>query len=280
SLEGLALGLQRKNFHSSAGQDLLVKMFEGSDEPVRRASLRLMGVMGLPEGPALAAAVKRAAATAENRSADPNLRADAIGLLSLAKPDGAMFKKLIEPQEPERVQAAAVRALGRVKGEEIGTFLITRWRAMTPTVRAEAADAMFVEPSRARLLVEAIRSDEVQPWTLAFRHKRQLIMNRDASIRDAARPLLEEKAGEREKLLKRYEAALEKKGDAQRGRQVFERVCAKCHRLGGIGHEVGPDLATIRSRPAQFILPDILIPSRSIAQGYEAYVIETKSGGS
>ncbi len=78
--------------------------------------------------------------------------------------------------------------------------------------------------------------------------------------------------------MKRYEAALNREGDAQQGRQVFERVCAKCHRLAGIGHEVGPDLATIRDRPPQFILPDIIMPNRSIAQNYETYVIETKSG--
>jgi putative heme-binding domain-containing protein len=104
-------------------------------------------------------------------------------------------------------------------------------------------------------------------------------MYRDAEIREAARPLLEARAGEREKVLKRYEAALTTSGDAERGRQVFRRVCAKCHKLDGSGAEVGPDLGTIRNRPPELILPDIILPSRSIAQGYESYVVETKSGG-
>jgi putative heme-binding domain-containing protein len=60
---------------------------------------------------------------------------------------------------------------------------------------------------------------------------------------------------------------------------VFERVCAKCHRLYGLGHEVGPDLATVRNRPPQLILVDIIMPNRSIAQNYESYVIETRSAG-
>jgi len=104
-------------------------------------------------------------------------------------------------------------------------------------------------------------------------------MNRDESIRETARSLLEEKAGDREKVLKRYEAALQMNGDPAKGRQVFERVCAKCHRFSSIGHEVGPDLATIRNRPPQLILPDIIMPNKSIAQNYESYVIESKSGG-
>ena len=32
----------------------------------------------------------------------------------------------------------------------------------------------------------ALKSGDVQAWTLAFRHKRRLIMSNDAAIRDAA----------------------------------------------------------------------------------------------
>jgi putative heme-binding domain-containing protein len=143
----------------------------------------------------------------------------------------------------------------------------------------EAADAMFLDPDRPKLLLDAIKNDTVQPWTLAFRHKRNLLMSRDPALREAARSVLEEKAGDREQVLKRYEAALEKNGDAQKGREVFERVCAKCHKLNGLGHEVGPDLATVRNRSPQLILPDIIMPSKSIAQNYESYVVETRSSG-
>src|SRR5262249_24893911 len=151
----------------------------------------------------------------------------------------------------EAVQAAAARALGRVKGAEVGSFLIERWRAMTPAVRGEAADAMFTDPARPKLLVAAIRSDTVQPWALAVPRKRPTLMSSDVGLREESRALLAEKAGDREKVLKRYEAALQRNGNAANGQAVFERVCAKCHKLGGLGHEVGPDLATIRNRPPQ-----------------------------
>jgi len=81
--------------------------------------------------------------------------------------------------------------------------------------------------------------------------------------------------------LKRYQSALDTStGDAGQGRAVFERVCAKCHKMDGVGAEVGPDLATVRNRTASSLLGDILMPSRSIAQMYEAYVVELVSGGS
>ena len=89
----------------------------------------------------------------------------------------------------------------------------------------EAADAMFLDPDRPKLLLEAIKKDTVQPWTLAFRHKRNLLMSRDVALREEARSLLEEKAGDREQVLKRYQAALEKNGDrAERARGFRTRL--------------------------------------------------------
>jgi len=56
-------------------------------------------------------------------------------------------------------------------------------------------------PGRTRLLVAALQSGEVQTWALSFWQKRDLIMHRDPKIRALARPLLEEPAGEREKIV-------------------------------------------------------------------------------
>jgi putative heme-binding domain-containing protein len=171
-----------------------------------------------------------------------------------------------------------VQGLGRAPGDEIGAFLLSRWRAFSGPVRSEAADALLADPGRTRLLVGALRKGDVQTWALTFGQKRDLIMNDDPEIRALARPILEQPPEEREKVLKRYEAALDREGDARRGREVFDRVCAKCHRLDGKGAEVGPDLGSVRNRAPSLLLVDILVPSRSIAQNYESYVVETAGG--
>lgn len=269
TLDGLAQGLgggfgsggrgrssgMRTSPLEDLGQNLLLKLFASPDPEVRHASLRVLSATGLPAN--AAPVIGQAAAIAAQPEADPNRRADALGLLALGDPQShePLFKQLLDPKQPEPVQVAAARALGQVKGPEVATFLIERWRAMTPAVRGEAADDMFLDPARPKLLLNALERDAVQPWTLAFRHKRQLVMSRDTEIRETARKLLESKAGEREQVLKRYEAALQMNGDAGRGRQVFERVCSKCHRLKEIGHEVGPDLATVRNRPPSSSCP-------------------------
>ena len=280
SLEGLALGMRGKAATPAGfaqSQALLLKVFSSPQVTVRRAALRLIEITGLPSGAAASSALAHAAATAADKQADADLRADAIGLLALAGPQAheALLKQLIDPHEPDQVQAAAVRAYGKIKGDDVGKLLLASWRALTPAGRTEAADAMYLEPSRVRLLVAALKAGEVQPWTLAFRHRRRLIMNDDPSIRAAARPLLEPSVGEREKVVKRYEAAFDRQADAARGREVFKSVCVKCHRFAGLGVQVGPDLATVQNQPKQALLEDILIPNKTIAQGYEAYVVVT-----
>ncbi len=283
SLEGLALGLRGKGTGPSAlsaSQPLLLKLFDSPQAPIRRAALRLIEIGGLPAGAASAAALQRAATTAADKQAPADLRADAMGLLAIAGPEAhrALFQQSIDPQEPDQVQAAAVRAFGKIKGDDVGKFLLSKWRTLTPAGRAEADTAMFLEPSRVRLLVAALKSGDVQAWTLSFRSRHGLIMNADPAVRAEARPLLDPAASEREKVVKHYEAAFDRTADAARGREVFKSICVKCHRFAGLGVQVGPDLATVQNQPKQALLEDILMPNKTIAQGYEAYVIESTNG--
>jgi putative membrane-bound dehydrogenase-like protein len=282
SLNGLNQGLRRRRgAESKRAQELLLGIFETGEPKSRAAALRSLDIMGLPNGEASKGALTKAVARAKDPKTDAELRADSIGLLALATPEenASLFQSLIDPHQPEVVQAAAVRAYGKVNGDEVAAFLLKNWRTVAAPVRADAADAIIREPSRVRLLLAALKTGDVQPWTLGFRHRNRLMMNSDPEIREAARPILSQSPADREAVVKKYEAALDMKADYARGEQVFRSTCSKCHRLNGYGSEVGPDLTTVRNQPRQWLLTNILIPSLSIAQDYESYVVETVSGG-
>lgn len=281
ALEGLAAGVRGKG--ASVPDDLkrrLLRLFEERNPGVRRGALRVLQEAGLTRDSDTLAVVRRAAKTATDRGADAELRADAIGLLAISDVAShrATLEHLVTTTEPEPVQIAAIRALGRIPGEETAHFLLKNWRGVTASVRMEAADALYQDPKRVPIILEALKSGSIQPWTLAFRHRRQLVMHRDPAIREAARALLESTQSERAKVIARYQPALEKPADAGRGKAVFKSVCSKCHKLDGVGSEVGPDLATVRHQPKQALLTAILDPNQSISQGFEAYVVETVSG--
>jgi putative heme-binding domain-containing protein len=211
---------------------------------------------------------------------DSERRADALRLLAMADPEPfrALLEDLVKPGAPEAIQAAAVEALGRIQDDSIGGWVLAKWRELPPAARAEGGDILVRDDKNVVALIEDLEQGTIQPWMLTARHRHRLIMLPDPKLRVRARASLTSGELDRQAVVERYQAALEKEGDAGRGRAVFEQACAKCHALDGKGKEVGPDLATVRSRPAALILEDILMPNRSITQTYEAYVVETRDG--
>ncbi len=280
-LEGLAYGLRNRKIESAAAQRTLLGFLDDPSTAIASASLRLLESVGLQTNLELRSAEALAAQRAADPAVAPEKRAVSIGLLALtgAAAHSAMLRRLIAPQQPAAVQAAAVRAIGSMPGEEPARFLLAHWREFAPGIRAEAADAIYRDPQRLPLVVEALQSGAIAPWTLQFRHKRALIMHRDPALRAAVRPLLESSDAERTAVIEKYRKAAETMGDAAAGQRVFERVCAKCHRFRGKGHAVGPDLSTLSHQPKQVLLEDILHPNRAISQGFESYVVDTESSG-
>ncbi len=61
-----------------------------------------------------------------------------------------------------------------------------------------------------------------------------------------------------------------------KGREIFEEACARCHRYGDIGKDYGPDLTTIANRFTRSdMLEATLWPSREISSQYSSWRIET-----
>jgi putative heme-binding domain-containing protein len=72
-------------------------------------------------------------------------------------------------------------------------------------------------------------------------------------------------------------------GDAGRGRALFgdlkRLACARCHRAGGQGGDIGPDLSDIGGKfDRPLLVESILEPSRQIVEGYRTTTVATKEG--
>ncbi len=72
-------------------------------------------------------------------------------------------------------------------------------------------------------------------------------------------------------------------GDSKAGKEIFmeraEAGCLRCHKVNGVGGEVGPDLAGIgRTRTREYILESIIAPNAQIAPGFENLIVTTTDG--
>jgi quinoprotein glucose dehydrogenase len=73
-------------------------------------------------------------------------------------------------------------------------------------------------------------------------------------------------------------------GDPEKGRKLYEErldlACARCHRLGDLGGDVGPNLAGIGLRLSkEKLLQSILYPNDEISPGFESVSVELREGG-
>jgi putative membrane-bound dehydrogenase-like protein len=79
------------------------------------------------------------------------------------------------------------------------------------------------------------------------------------------------------------QAALNRPGNAERGRKVFfdkeKSLCLKCHQLGDQGECIGPKLTGVGGRFSRiYLVESILEPSRTIAPSFGTITVTLKSG--
>lgn len=72
------------------------------------------------------------------------------------------------------------------------------------------------------------------------------------------------------------------KGDPEKGKAVFllaANKCVDCHKHGGTGKEIGPDLTAIgKDRSKDELLESMLLPSRRVEAKYQSYVLRAHDG--
>jgi putative heme-binding domain-containing protein len=87
-------------------------------------------------------------------------------------------------------------------------------------------------------------------------------------------------SGQRQAVIDAYLPALNLQADPGRGKKVYQERCISCHRLGGEGHALGPDLVTVKNTGKEKLLVNILDPNREVRPEYVSYIVETDDGES
>lgn len=281
-IEGLAEGVRASSAMAGAhprAQAAVIRLLEGAEGSAGDAVLGIASA--LKAGPRIPAAMLAAAAkTAESESAPLDRRAHAVGIAGLgpATEGNLPVAKFLAPQYPAEVRAAAARAMSRLPPEISSKEFVANWRSLTGPMRETAMSSLMASPASIARLFDAIEDNRIQPWAVGQARMRNLQAHPDPMIRERARKLFSQVGADRMKVLERYMPAAHKTGDPRRGKAVFERVCAECHRLDGVGEEVGPDLRGVTKRYKETLLAGIIMPSEAIEPGYEEYVVETKDG--
>ncbi|MBU6399681.1 MAG: HEAT repeat domain-containing protein, partial [Verrucomicrobia bacterium] len=260
-------------------------------EALNRQHLRLVDLRNSADA-ALCDALKRLESTwatarsvAVNPAAPEPERAAAVGFLGRdeRRPPTNLeaLGRLLEPPTPLPLQIAAVQALGRYRGPDIPGRLLAGWSRQSPALRNAILDTLLARGEWTAILLEAIARGDVPASDLLTPTRNRLLKHRDADLRRRAEALLAPNHDEsRAAVLARYQAVLHLAGSATHGAELFARNCATCHALRGQGHEVGPNLAALTDKSAQYLLISILDPNAAVEDKYKNYFVETRDGRS
>ncbi|MFL5242394.1 MAG: PVC-type heme-binding CxxCH protein [Gemmataceae bacterium] len=211
----------------------------------------------------------------------PGERAAAIGLLAYGPfTEASQLQDLLEPKNPLEVQLAVVRALSVHDDVRAADTLLASWAGFSPVVRREVLEALFARKDWLLRLLEALENKTVLAAQLDPARVQQLKNHPDGQIRRKAEALLQgQVAADRKKVVDDYRSALDLNADAAKGKLVFKKTCATCHRLENEGIEVGPDLlSALRNKTREVLIIDILDPSREVEPRYVNYLVTTKAG--
>jgi putative heme-binding domain-containing protein len=223
----------------------------------------------------------RAAATAMDGNTPIESRLRSITVLGLANFNQAhpVLRSCLGKDLPDRIQAAAVSALGTFKSDEVTRDLLEHWPTLADKARAAALTALLARDDRTKPLLEAVQSGRIAASALSASQVQSLIKHEDKSIAALAKTaLVSVIPPSREEVLAKFQPALAAKGDFARGQMVFLQRCLACHRAAGQGIQVGPDLVTVKTKGKEALLTAVLDPHKEVAPQYIAYTVNTKDG--
>ncbi|MCU0879458.1 MAG: c-type cytochrome [Pirellulaceae bacterium] len=194
--------------------------------------------------------------------------------------DRELLVGLLAPQQPSAIQSAALAALARIEPEQFAALALAGWPAHTPALRGQILDTLVSREPWAMALLTAIEDGKIPASQVDARRRQQFVASRSEAVRARAEKVLAARVtSDRQKLVEEYLAsAAVHQADAARGKEVFAKRCANCHRLDGQGHSVGPDLAALSDRSAGAMFVAVLDPNRAVEDKYLDYLVRLDDG--
>ena len=183
------------------------------------------------------------------------------------------------------LNVVAVRGLALVDDPAIARTLAGSYRAFHPSERSVLFEVLASRPAFARALLDQIAAGKVPREDLTAFHARQIrslgdlgLTERLSQVWGVLRDSDVDRREQAKSLKKRLDAAAICRADLGRGRAVFDRACASCHKLYGYGGEIGPDLTGTGRDNLDYLLENLIDPSAFVSADFRMVVVAMSDG--
>ncbi len=145
--------------------------------------------------------------------------------------------------------------------------------------------AMVSRPATARTLLDALAAGTVPRTDLTAFHARQIVSLADARLTQRLTEVwgvVRVGESDHRSAIDRFRGQMTPTAVAganlQDGRQTFQQLCAPCHRLHGVGGEIGPDLTGSGRSNLDYLLENIVDPNAVVPAGYRLTTVILTDG--
>ncbi len=243
----------------------------------RLQGMRLAQVFGTPD----------VSATLRGLAEDPQLpvgkRREALEAW-VVRPRGDLAFLATHLKTPE-LAPVAIQGMATGKEASLAEILVSQLGSLREDARQAALAVLVGRPSWAGKLAEALEQGKIRPQAVPSHLARQV-----SNLKDAALTARWEKAwgsiqpiqADKKQLLAKWKENLTPetlgKGEATKGKAIFNRSCSACHQLFGEGGNLGPNLTGGQRAEVQYWLENLVDPSAVVGREHQRTILELKDG--
>ena len=188
---------------------------------------------------------------------------------------------LNNPDGSAELRGNVLASLGRSEASQVADVVLDAWPQMTPALRRDAIELLVQRPAWSGALLAAIESAKVDASAVNPMQARSMAAGADqgikakieklwGAVRTDRNPQREAVIAASRRLLRAHDS------DWKRGREVFLRTCAACHKLHGEGNMIGPDITKSGRGTLDQLLSNVFDPNLVIGEAYQARMVKTR----
>jgi putative heme-binding domain-containing protein len=179
----------------------------------------------------------------------------------------------------KRLTMAAFRAWAKRSDPKFSQWVIDHYRQTGPELRQAMWNAMRSSPGRVAQIVQAIDEERLPASIFDAAQMQALKGAAPAEVQSIIDRILDARVDrDRQKVIDRYASTLSDSHDRARGKEIFGKYCAPCHRVDGVGESIGPEISDTRTQSAMQLLVAILDPHRAVDPRYVQTVVRLEDG--
>ncbi len=220
----------------------------------------------------------KVSALAVNESADLNLRVRAIAMLpkSTRASDIELLPQLAKSNVLP-LKTASLRAWASTSDITCDEFLLDELASSSPQLQQVILDLIGQKTERLAALAQGLETGKLTAKRIGSNELKKLVSRAKGEVQSKLNSTLESIVNsDRAKVVSDYQVSLTLSADPLRGREIFAKHCASCHKVAEVGVQVGPDISDSRTQQPSQILTNILDPNRAIDNNYFRFVALTE----